>query len=313
LIEGVLHFLMDFFLSIGCVSIDGANVSLVKSGCASTQQHSTQSTIALGNYAILVQFPCQKSSTTGGIIKISSTSYNELTEWSQRLQECCSAFTPPNPKGQTKSSKGNIEKSFKIAQELSNLIVYCRAVAFAPDRVGNFTEMSSFPETKVDKWLSATACSFLLTFNQRQFTRVYPKGSRLDSSNYDPTRMWNVGVQMAAINYQTADRAMQLNYAKFALLNGGCGYVLKPELMFDKTFNPYLMGSSTLIKLGQWAVNIRLICARHLTKSRGRGGVISPFVEVEIVGTEYDNSKYKSPTISKFVGFCWKSNSTHFS
>ncbi|KFM82000.1 1-phosphatidylinositol-4,5-bisphosphate phosphodiesterase delta-3-A, partial [Stegodyphus mimosarum] len=39
--------------------------------------------------------------------------------------------------------------------------------------------------------------------------------------------MWNCGVQMCALNYQTPDRAMQLNQARF-LQNGRCGYVLRP-------------------------------------------------------------------------------------
>lgn len=59
----------------------------------------------------------------------------------------------------------------------------------------------------------------MLTYHQKQCSRVYPKGSRIDSSNYDPMKMWNAGVQMVALNYQKADRAMQLNHARF-LQNG---------------------------------------------------------------------------------------------
>ena len=98
--------------------------------------------------------------------------------------------------------------------------------------------MSSFPESKVERWLNAQNCRFLLKYNETQFTRVYPKGGRIDSSNYDPMKMWLCGVQMAALNYQTADRSMMLNAAKFRQ-NGRCGYVLKSDLMFDSTFNPY--------------------------------------------------------------------------
>ena len=64
----------------------------------------------------------------------------------------------------------------------------------------------------------------------QQFSRLYPRGRRIDSSNYDPTPFWNCGVQMTAINYQTYDSAMQINNAKF-LANGGCGYVLKPPYL----------------------------------------------------------------------------------
>lgn len=42
---------------------------------------------------------------------------------------------------------------------------------------------------------------FLFLFN-RQFMRVYPHGRRVDSSNYDPQPLWNVGIQMVALNFQ---------------------------------------------------------------------------------------------------------------
>ena len=63
--------------------------------------------------------------------------------------------------------------------------------------------MSSFPETKVEKFTSQKHAPKFVQSNLHQFSRVYPKGTRVDSSNYDPTPMWNCGVHMAALNYQT--------------------------------------------------------------------------------------------------------------
>lgn len=34
-------------------------------------------------------------------------------------------------------------------------------------------------------------------------SRIYPKGTRMDSSNYMPQMFWNVGCQMVALNFQT--------------------------------------------------------------------------------------------------------------
>ena len=59
----------------------------------------------------------------------------------------------------------------------------------------------------------------LYRYSMQQISRVYPKGSRVDSSNYDPQPMWNAGSQMVALNFQTADKPMQLNEGKF-LQNG---------------------------------------------------------------------------------------------
>ena len=41
------------------------------------------------------------------------------------------------------------------------------------------------------------------SFNKRQMSRIYPKGTRVDSSNYMPQVFWNAGCQMVALNYQT--------------------------------------------------------------------------------------------------------------
>jgi phosphatidylinositol phospholipase C, gamma-1 len=125
--------------------------------------------------------------------------------------------------------------------------------------IGNFTEMSSFPETKVEKWISPQNCRFLLKRHETQFTRIYPKGGRIDSSNYDPIKLWNCGIQMAALNYQTPDRAMQLNEAKF-MQNGKCGYVFRSDLMFGRTeFNPYERNSLQGIEPITLTVKVRYL------------------------------------------------------
>ena len=70
--------------------------------------------------------------------------------------------------------------------------------------------------------------------------RLYPGGLRQDSSNPDPVKGWNLGVQMVALNYQTADDMMALYYGKF-LDNGSCGYILKPNYLIrahETQFNP---------------------------------------------------------------------------
>ncbi|XP_050239845.1 phosphoinositide phospholipase C 2-like isoform X2 [Quercus robur] len=44
----------------------------------------------------------------------------------------------------------------------------------------------------------------IIRFTQRNLLRVYPKGMRLDSSNYDPMLGWTHGAQMVALNMQVA-------------------------------------------------------------------------------------------------------------
>ena len=38
--------------------------------------------------------------------------------------------------------------------------------------------------------------------------------------------------------------------------------------------------------------------ARHLSRGKSGRGLLSPFVEVEVLGAEYDNAKAKTKTIS---------------
>lgn len=89
---------------------------------------------------------------------------------------------------------------------------------------------------------------------------------------------------MVALNFQTGDKPMQLNQAKFRD-NGNCGYLLRPQFMFRDEFDPY--DKNTLIDVEPMTISIRVIGARHLNKSKK--GIASPFVEVEVIGAEFDS------------------------
>lgn len=72
----------------------------------------------------------------------------------------------------------------------------------------NPLEMSSFSEKMVNTSLESS--QMFLWYHQVQLSRVYPKAQRVDSSNYNPVPMWNIGSQMAALNFQTGDKPMQV-------------------------------------------------------------------------------------------------------
>ncbi|XP_039593839.1 1-phosphatidylinositol 4,5-bisphosphate phosphodiesterase beta-4 isoform X3 [Polypterus senegalus] len=126
---------------------------------------------------------------------------------------------------------------------LSAMINYAQPVKFqsfdvAEDRNIHYN-MSSFNESVGLGYLKTNAIEFV-NYNKRQMSRIYPKGGRVDSSNYMPQIFWNAGCQMVSLNYQTPDLAMQLNQGKFEY-NGSCGYLLKPDFMRrpDRTFDPF--------------------------------------------------------------------------
>ena len=108
---------------------------------------------------------------------------------------------------------------------LSSLINYAQPVKFqgfdvAEERNIQF-HMSSFAETAALGYLKSQAIEFV-NYNKRQLSRIYPKGTRADSSNFLPQIFWNAGCQMVALNFQTSDLPMQLNQGKFEY-NGSCG------------------------------------------------------------------------------------------
>uniref|UniRef100_A0AAY4C9K8 Phosphoinositide phospholipase C n=1 Tax=Denticeps clupeoides TaxID=299321 RepID=A0AAY4C9K8_9TELE len=126
---------------------------------------------------------------------------------------------------------------------LSSIVNYAQAVKFLGFEVAEENNihhnMSSFNETTGLGYLKTSAIEFV-NYNKRQMSRIYPKGGRVDSSNYMPQIFWNAGCQMVSLNFQTPDLAMQLNQGKFEY-NGSCGYLLKPDFMCrpDRTFDPF--------------------------------------------------------------------------
>ncbi|KAI0560102.1 Phosphatidylinositol-specific phospholipase C X [Gracilaria domingensis] len=85
----------------------------------------------------------------------------------------------------------------------------------------------SVNEKKVaEVWESGTqTVNAIREYNSHGLTRVYPKGTRVDSSNYTPTLAHHLGCQIVALNWQKHDNGMAVNEARF-LANNGCGYVL---------------------------------------------------------------------------------------
>ncbi|XP_037553736.1 1-phosphatidylinositol 4,5-bisphosphate phosphodiesterase gamma-1 [Nematolebias whitei] len=223
-------------------------------------------------------------------LDVAADSLEDLTGWVSRIREAAQ-----NADARMQEEK-QMERRKKIAVELSDLVVYCRPVPFNEDKIGTeracYRDMSSFPETKAEKFATRARGKRFLQYNRRQLSRVYPRGQRLDSSNYDPLPMWLCGSQLVALNFQTPDKPMQLNQALF-LLGGGSGYVPQPDVMRDDTFDPFDKES---LRVEPITIQLQVLGARHLPKN-GRS-IVCPFVEVEICGADYDNCKCKTDVVA---------------
>nr|XP_030689623.1 1-phosphatidylinositol 4,5-bisphosphate phosphodiesterase beta-3 isoform X2 [Globicephala melas] len=147
-----------------------------------------------------------------------------------------------DPKKPT-TDEGTASSEVNATEEMSTLVNYIEPVKFksfeAARKRNKCFEMSSFVETKAMEQLTKSPMEFV-EYNKQQLSRIYPKGTRVDSSNYMPQLFWNVGCQLVALNFQTLDVAMQLNAGVFEY-NGRSGYLLKPEFMRrpDKSFDPF--------------------------------------------------------------------------
>ncbi|KAB0374908.1 hypothetical protein FD755_013400 [Muntiacus reevesi] len=141
------------------------------------------------------------------------------------------------------SDEGTAGLEVTAYEEMSSLVNYIQPTKFISFELSAQKNrsyvISSFTELKAYDLLSKSSVQFV-DYNKRQMSRIYPKGTRMDSSNYMPQMFWNAGCQMVALNFQTMDLPMQQNMALFEF-NGQSGYLLKHEFMrrSDKQFNPF--------------------------------------------------------------------------
>ncbi|KAM8748212.1 1-phosphatidylinositol 4,5-bisphosphate phosphodiesterase beta-3 [Acanthopagrus schlegelii] len=192
------------------------------------------------------------------------------------------------------SDEGTASSEVNATEEMSTLVNYIEPVKFKSFEVANkrrkFFEMSSFVETKGMDTLKSSPVEFV-EYNKNQLSRIYPKGTRVDSSNYMPQLFWNVGCQMVALNFQTLDLPMQLNMGVFEY-NGGSGYLLKPEFMrrTDKHFDPFTENIVDGIVAN--TVKIKVMSGQFLSDKK-----VGVYVEVDMFGLPADTKrKYRTKT-----------------
>ncbi|GAA6108595.1 1-phosphatidylinositol 4,5-bisphosphate phosphodiesterase beta-2 [Tachysurus ichikawai] len=184
-------------------------------------------------------------------------------------------------KNSDEGTAGQEVKAFEAMSSIVNYIQPHKFVSFEQSRKKNKSyAISSFVETKGEQMIAKSAVEFV-EYNKRQMSRIYPKGTRMDSSNYNPQPFWNVGCQMVALNYQTMDFPMQLNMALFEY-NGRTGYLLKNDVMRrnDKTFDPFTDKIDTNVPN---TLSIKIYSGQFLSDKN-----VKTAVEVEIIGLPGD-------------------------
>lgn len=193
-------------------------------------------------------------------------------------------------------------KHAKIVRELASLTLLAGAKWKDFDESIQLAsnQMHSIGETKIAK--ASKDPKKWREYNKRHMTRTYPAGTRVDSSNYNPVLAWSMGCQLVALNFQTSDTPLLLNDGRFRQ-NGGCGYVLKP---------PSVMNKSKFHLVSPWTLKIRILGGSCLPKPGGskQGEKIDPYVTVTVHDIVLKNKKEVHKTSSHTTtvvndnGFC---------
>ncbi|EGR29964.1 phospholipase eta 2, putative [Ichthyophthirius multifiliis] len=205
--------------------------------------------------------------------RIKTQSSKELDEYDDRLQK--------------NSKKNNIKKQKQIKEciELLRVTSLFGCHMRIEDTQKRCWQISSIDESKVEKLLT-TKPKELVDINKQAFTRVYPGGLRIDSSNYNPINGFLSGSQIIALNFQTNDFFLLL-YLSIFQQNGDikCGFVLKPQYMLKYEKNPqYPFMMSQVRKI----IKIKVISASQLIYENQDSDIMDPYVEVSVWGSELD-------------------------
>ncbi|KAL7978196.1 hypothetical protein Chor_005183 [Crotalus horridus] len=211
------------------------------------------------------------------VLEQTPSSYNREAESEEEEEQ-------PDPKKPT-TDEGTASSEVNATEEMSTLVNYIEPVKFksfeAASKGNKCYEMSSFVETKGLEQLTNSP----MEYNKKQLSRIYPKGTRVDSSNYMPQLFWNAGCQMVALNFQSLDLPMQLNLGTFEY-NRRSGYLLKPEFMrrSDKFFDPFTEDIVDGIVAN--TVRVKIISGQFLSDKR-----IGIYVEVDMFGLPVDTKR----------------------
>lgn len=93
----------------------------------------------------------------------------------------------------------------EVSDQLAKLVALIGAGYRGKSSLQMPWDIKSLDEKKIVKYCEQYTRAYWLKHHQECHTRIYPKGTRFDSSNYDPMPGWRSGAQYVALNFQTKD------------------------------------------------------------------------------------------------------------
>uniref|UniRef100_A0A6N2LTP6 Phosphoinositide phospholipase C n=1 Tax=Salix viminalis TaxID=40686 RepID=A0A6N2LTP6_SALVM len=170
----------------------------------------------------------------------------------------------------------------------------------------------SLSEQELEK-AAATNGTDVVRFTQNNILRIYPKGTRITSSNYKPLVGWMHGAQMIAFNMQGYGKSLWLMHGMFRA-NGGCGYLKKPDFLMEKGPNNEVFDPKRKLPVTKTLkVKVYLGDGWRLDFSHTHFDSYSPpdfYTKVYIVGVPADAAKRKTKIIEDNWSPSWNEEFT---
>ncbi|KAF9531258.1 1-phosphatidylinositol-4,5-bisphosphate phosphodiesterase 1 [Crepidotus variabilis] len=223
-----------------------------------------------------------------------SDTSSDSDDGSSKLKEGLNSIKSKFRMLRTKESPAEQPHKVKMSLNLVALLVYtigvkCQGLTpeidYAPEHIFSLSENAA-------NRLVKGSMSDLVRHTHTHLVRVYPKGTRVSSTNYEPHKYWASGCQVVAINWQTFDLGYMINQAMFQR-NGRAGYVLKPEALRHPE------KAELLSKRTQHFFDITIISAQQLPRLRDAQGreiihksIVDPFVQVSLHIPDWTHSPF---------------------
>ncbi|KIX99085.1 uncharacterized protein Z520_05546 [Fonsecaea multimorphosa CBS 102226] len=222
------------------------------------------------------------------LIKVKWVPDSQTGESNDPIEHVSSSSTDGAGTDSIATSPEKRKKASKVLAALSELGIYTRGYTFkhfSQPEATIPTHVFSLSEKKVRNLHDDPSHGpALFKHNQNFLMRVFPRGTRINSSNVDPIFHWRQGAQMVALNWQKLDKGMMLNEGMFA---GTGGWILKPE-GYRSTATAGSANSHKEVdtKRQRLDLEIRLLAAQRLPvpadKDLSYGPRMKPYVKMQL-------------------------------
>ena len=221
-------------------------------------------------------YPKYNIEENNGKLMVSKTIMNNKSDLNKRKQ-----------KEEFLNAHKEIKKSIKeVVPELYNVI----GLIAVPLNIEKFQdewfqpwEVTSISELKAYLYYIRIESRKVLTqFSQKSFVRVYPKATRIYSSNYDLTKSWISGCQMVSLNLQTLYDDYTLLNDIFFKTNKNSGFILKPLFL--------RRGETKSYESPEMYCEFKILSGLFLHKCFGNATNITEiYITIKIIGSHKDD------------------------